>query len=179
MKVANLILFVLVLLGAALGVWLVFNHFPWLYMQDGDHVMKVLKEVTINKNFSDFRFQNIPGWVEGGEIGKALDRYNFIQHFLAYTLANACGMLVVWWGEGKIFHIRADTNWKIAFPMSFLPILCLGTPLVDASDQWYSFLIMTNWLVILIVWWYSFIYHALPQKKRNPKKSSIVSVSRA
>lgn len=169
MKVVNLFTFVFTLALAALGVWLVFVHFPWLNVPKGDHVMKVMTEVA-NANL-DYRFQNASWWVHDGALGKGLDRYNFIEHAVAYTLSVSVGMYIVWWSEGKIFPIKADTNWKMVFPFYISPLLLLGTPLADNSDHWYELLLYASWLSVSCVWMYSFLYHAF-RKARGPKKQT-------
>jgi hypothetical protein len=160
MRIANLLLYLLVLFAALTVTWLMFQHFPFL----------IIPHDTIERFFSeDLKPLLARGWDYRlfiiGEysdvIQKSLATVDWGQHVLAYLLAGALSMVVLRWGEWHIFHVQSKTNWKIVFPIWFLPVACLGTVIAPRPDDYHGFLIVADFAVVGVIGIYALWYHGV------------------
>lgn len=134
MKIANLVLFALVMLVAAFMSWLIFQQFPWIYVSTKG--------------------------LEDNDVIRALIIFEFVEHVFAYLLAVGAAMATLWFGEKVIFSRQAKIGWGAILPLGIIPILCLGSP-VALEDIWFSFLLISSWGLILLMGTYSMFYQVI------------------
>ena len=135
MKIANLVLFAVVMLVAMFMSWLIFQQFPWVYI------------------FSDM--------LEGtDDVIRALKIFEFFQHVFVYLLAAGVAMAVLRFGENHIFSRQAKIGWGVILPLGVIPVFCLGSPIAYNSDSWFSFLLFSSWCLVFLMGVYSLFYQS-------------------
>lgn len=166
MKTINLGMYGIIAVAALLVCWLVFDRFPWLYLP-----IESLEEVLRQYEQHDGKgFTTYVAITNKEQIVFALRAFEYIEYLFVYFVAGGLALAVIRFGEKQIFHINAETNWKVIVPLWILPSLFLGSSAAEHSNTWYSWLIICSYGLIAVYWLYSFLYHL--SRGKSQKRSS-------
>jgi len=160
MKIANLFLFFIVAIASMFANWLVFQQFPWM-----NFPVEQLENILKSVNLDDAGIDYILGKEYQEGIVTGLRFLQNGQYVLVYILGAAASFSVLLFGEKKIFTRQAKINWSVLLPLWVLPIMSLGSPIAYGESDWFSFLLISNWVAIVCLAMYSGYYQAYPSKR--------------